>query len=60
MNIDSLPDMKPNFSGPPPSSMAGTPDAYLQSSIRMTLEDQELWKNFHEIGTEMIITKPGR
>lgn len=32
----------------------------MQSSIRMTLEDPELWKTFHEIGTEMIITKPGR
>lgn len=26
----------------------------------MTLEDPELWRSFHEIGTEMIITKPGR
>lgn len=40
--------------------MAGGPDAYLQGSIRMTLEDPDLWKSFHEIGTEMIITKPGR
>uniref|UniRef100_A0A8C9ZHS4 T-box transcription factor 16 n=1 Tax=Sander lucioperca TaxID=283035 RepID=A0A8C9ZHS4_SANLU len=51
---------RPNFSGPPPSSMAAGPDAYLQGNMRMTLEDPELWKNFHEIGTEMIITKPGR
>lgn len=40
--------------------MAAGPDAYLQGNIRMTLEDPELWKTFHEIGTEMIITKPGR
>lgn len=40
--------------------MAAGPDPYLQGSIRMTLEDTELWKTFHEIGTEMIITKPGR
>lgn len=53
-------DLKANFSGPPPSSMAAGPDAYLQGNIRMTLEDPELWKTFHEIGTEMIITKPGR
>lgn len=53
-------DLKPNFSGPPPSSMAAGPDAYLQGNIRITLEDPELWKTFHEIGTEMIITKPGR
>lgn len=56
----SLLDLKPNFSGPPPPSMAAGPDAYLQGNIRMTLEDPELWKTFHGIGTEMIITKPGR
>ena len=55
-----LPDLKSNFSGPPPSSMAAGPEAYLQGNIRMTLEEPELWKSFHEIGTEMIITKPGR
>lgn len=55
-----FPDLKPNFSCPPPASMAAGPDAYLQGSIRMNLEDPELWKTFHEIGTEMIITKPGR
>ncbi|XP_044051597.1 T-box transcription factor 16 [Siniperca chuatsi] len=58
--MQSIHDLKPNFSGPPPSSMAAGPDAYLQGNIRMTLEDPELWKTFHGIGTEMIITKPGR
>ena len=53
-------DLKPNFGGPPPPSMAAGPDAYLQGNLRLTLEDPELWKSFHEIGTEMIITKPGR
>uniref|UniRef100_A0A672HWM1 T-box transcription factor 16 n=1 Tax=Salarias fasciatus TaxID=181472 RepID=A0A672HWM1_SALFA len=53
-------DLKSNFSGPPPSSTPAGPDAYLQSNIRMNLEDPELWKTFHEIGTEMIITKSGR
>jgi len=39
----------------------GSEGGYLpQGSIRMTLEDPELWKSFHDIGTEMIITKPGR
>lgn len=61
MTLFLLPDLKPNFSGPPPSSMAAGPDpAYLQGNIRMTLEDPDLWKTFHGIGTEMIITKPGR
>ncbi|XP_054906746.1 T-box transcription factor 16 [Poeciliopsis prolifica] len=58
--MQSIRELKSNFSGPPPASMAAGPDAYLQGSIRMTLEDLELWKTFHEIGTEMIITKPGR
>ncbi|CAI5650989.1 unnamed protein product [Oreochromis niloticus] len=58
--MQSIRDLKSNFSGPPPPPMAPGPDAYLQGNIRMTLEDTELWKTFHEIGTEMIITKPGR
>ena len=28
--------------------------------IKVKLQDQSLWKSFHEIGTEMIITKTGR
>lgn len=60
MNLFQPSELKPTFSGPPQSSMMAAPDAYMQSSIRMTLEDPELWKAFHEIGTEMIITKPGR
>uniref|UniRef100_A0A672HXJ4 T-box transcription factor 16 n=1 Tax=Salarias fasciatus TaxID=181472 RepID=A0A672HXJ4_SALFA len=58
--MQSIRDLKSNFSGPPPSSTPAGPDAYLQSNIRMNLEDPELWKTFHEIGTEMIITKSGR
>uniref|UniRef100_A0AAY4DLQ1 T-box domain-containing protein n=1 Tax=Denticeps clupeoides TaxID=299321 RepID=A0AAY4DLQ1_9TELE len=53
-------DLKSNFSITPSSTMAGGPDSYHQGSMLMTLEDPELWKSFHEIGTEMIITKPGR
>ncbi|XP_051524665.1 T-box-containing protein TBX6L-like [Myxocyprinus asiaticus] len=58
--MQSIRDLKHNFSLPPPTSMAGASDSYHQGNIRMTLEDPELWKSFHEIGTEMIITKPGR
>ncbi|XP_061585811.1 T-box transcription factor 16 [Cololabis saira] len=58
--MQSIRDLKANFSGPPPTSMAANPDAYLQGNIRMTLDDNELWRSFHGIGTEMIITKPGR
>lgn len=58
--ISELLDTKPNFSGPVQPPLTGVPDAYLQGNIRMTLEDSQLWKSFSEIGTEMIITKPGR
>ncbi|KAM6954281.1 T-box transcription factor 16 [Aplochiton taeniatus] len=40
--------------------MAGGPESYHQGSIKMSLEDSDLWKSFSQIGTEMIITKPGR
>ncbi|XP_068166942.1 T-box transcription factor 16 [Antennarius striatus] len=60
-SMQAVRDLKSGFSAPPSSSV--TPpgaDPYLQGSIRMTLEDPDLWKAFHQIGTEMIITKPGR
>ncbi|KAL2092681.1 hypothetical protein ACEWY4_012479 [Coilia grayii] len=40
--------------------MAGGAEHFHQGNIKMTLEDPHLWKSFHEMGTEMIITKPGR
>ncbi|XP_037339673.2 T-box-containing protein TBX6L-like [Pungitius pungitius] len=40
---------------PPPAA-----GSYQQDCIRMTLENADLWKSFHTIGTEMIITKHGR
>ncbi|XP_067862450.1 T-box transcription factor 16 [Heptranchias perlo] len=43
---------------PSPRAVASQADSW--SSIRVTLEDQQLWQKFHEIGTEMIITKTGR
>ncbi|XP_068094307.1 T-box protein VegT-like [Hyperolius riggenbachi] len=33
---------------------------YLSSNVTAVLEDLELWKQFHQEGTEMIITKSGR
>ncbi|XP_062868009.1 T-box-containing protein TBX6L-like [Trichomycterus rosablanca] len=39
--------------------MARPADPY-QQPIRMDLEYSQLWKAFHEIGTEMVITKTGR
>ncbi len=38
----------------------GTANANPDPSINVSLENEDLWKRFHEIGTEMIITKMGR
>ncbi len=38
------------------NSAASNPDP----KISVKLENQELWRQFHSIGTEMIITKMGR
>ncbi|KAM8827401.1 T-box-containing protein TBX6L-like isoform 2-T2 [Spinachia spinachia] len=40
---------------PPPAAAS-----HQQDCIRMTLENAALWRSFHTIGTEMIITKHGR
>ena len=32
----------------------------LSKGISVTLLDEDLWKSFHKIGNEMIVTKPGR
>jgi T-box protein 20 len=36
------------------------PDVAELADIKCYLETDELWKRFHELGTEMIITKSGR
>lgn len=41
-----------------PSSAVDTSPHH--SSIVVTLEDRDLWNKFHQVGTEMIITKSGR
>ena len=40
------------------SSVAGTTGAGKDISVK--LENEELWRRFNELGTEMIITKTGR
>ncbi|XP_072311314.1 T-box-containing protein TBX6L-like [Eucyclogobius newberryi] len=37
-----------------------TNEVFQHSNIRMNLENSDLWKSFHNIGTEMVITKHGR
>ncbi|KAH8378896.1 hypothetical protein KR009_001934 [Drosophila setifemur] len=56
---DPLCGILPNFAGhfmPPPPP----PQPSLPGDVEAKLENNELWKQFHSIGTEMIITKSGR
>lgn len=36
------------------------PPRYSLPGVEMKLQNKELWRDFHKIGTEMIITKCGR
>ena len=36
------------------------PTDYEDVVVRVQLLDSQLWKEFHKLGTEMIITKSGR
>ncbi|XP_009909248.2 T-box-containing protein TBX6L [Dryobates pubescens] len=54
--MQALPDLKAPCEALPSPSL----EPYPQSSIVVTLEDMDLWMKFHQIGTEMIITKSGR
>ena len=38
------------------NTAASNPDP----NVKVTLENEDLWRRFHAIGTEMIITKMGR
>lgn len=31
-----------------------------EEGIRVKLQEANLWKSFHKVGNEMIVTKPGR
>ncbi len=45
------------LSGPAGSAMSASKR---DPKIKVNLENEELWTQFHKIGTEMIITKMGR
>lgn len=51
---------------PPPQGYGGISyenedqDDSDENKIMVTLENKQLWKDFHDVGTEMIITKTGR
>ena len=42
------------------SSQVDQPHVKTDPNIKVILENNELWREFHKIGTEMIITKMGR
>lgn len=44
----------PETAPPPPEALHSLP------GVNLSLENQELWKEFSAVGTEMIITKAGR
>lgn len=53
------------FSDPYPNMLAMSrhvqlPPRFGLPDVNATLQNMELWQQFHEIGTEMIITKSGR
>ncbi|MEQ2198862.1 hypothetical protein XENOCAPTIV_019670 [Xenoophorus captivus] len=51
----------PGHSGTEESDPCGEEsDSRPDREVRAELQGSELWKRFHEIGTEMIITKAGR
>ncbi|XP_068433314.1 T-box transcription factor TBX18 [Clinocottus analis] len=45
---------------PHPAALCPAPGAGSGEDARVDLQGSDLWKRFHEIGTEMIITKAGR
>ncbi|KAM8872161.1 T-box-containing protein TBX6L-like [Synchiropus picturatus] len=54
--MQHMPDLKTQSMLRPPQAA----EAYMAGGAKMTLENADLWKSFHSIGTEMIITKHGR
>ncbi|TNN63691.1 T-box transcription factor TBX4 [Liparis tanakae] len=57
---DLLPDQsRLGLSTAPSIPSSSEPDQNIEN-IKVALHERELWKKFHEAGTEMIITKAGR
>lgn len=53
-SFDTHADLGPGAAGAVPAAMAS------MEEIQVELQCADLWKRFHDIGTEMIITKAGR
>ena len=50
----------PRMGMDPSSSASVGPPGQRDPNIKADLENSELWSQFNEVGTEMIITKTGR
>ncbi|XP_053557950.1 T-box protein VegT-like [Bombina bombina] len=55
--MHALPDVKPSTDM---DCVSNQDSVYLPNSVSASLEDLDLWTQFHHEGTEMIITKSGR
>ncbi|KAB0364180.1 hypothetical protein FD754_008336, partial [Muntiacus muntjak] len=53
-SFDTHAELGPGAAGPVPAAMSS------MEEIQVELQCADLWKRFHDIGTEMIITKAGR
>lgn len=53
-SFDTRTDLGPGAAGPVPVALSS------MEEIQVELQCADLWKRFHDIGTEMIITKAGR
>ncbi|XP_076452299.1 uncharacterized protein LOC143287941 [Babylonia areolata] len=56
----TTPDTKRMLSGMGVSAGGMDSSSTVDDKIKVNLENMELWKKFHTLGTEMIITKTGR
>ena len=53
-------DQESNGESSVPKNLACSPGFITKDGITVELVGQHLWKKFHKLGTEMIITKAGR
>ena len=55
-----IPGMGPGALPPVPAPNGDTEDDKVKDDPKVTLEAKELWEQFAQYGTEMVITKNGR
>lgn len=60
-SLPSLPGGLPAFMNqPPPGPVMEPEDDGIEDDPKVCLESKDLWEKFHQLGTEMVITKSGR